>query len=212
MAFHQEKIIPSSWARIKNRLFSSTEGKLDKFCLEEFVPDLDINDRIQGGRCRLYIAHPDRFTERRALRAGRDAADGPAGRVFDLIIVARNPLVDHFKTDQLAGDAGCLLFFQDLPGGEVFGEFRDPAQTGLKGAGAVVDIISVETIPHFKPEGIPGPQPDGPKPLRRTHLEDTGPDLFGGVILVFKIDLDPARPRIAGGADEDIVHAGEPAL
>ena len=110
------------------------------------------------------IPYPDPFTQGRGHGT---RGDYPIGVPSVSVMVYpcsgfRDPQVQNRP---VYGYPGFLLGFKGLAVYKVLGEFCYPAQPGFQGRGGIVDIISIEAIPHLQAEGIPCGQAYGFDPV-----------------------------------------------
>src|SRR5580700_4472740 len=123
---------------------SLVERYWDDSCRRGLAADADFDVRADSARLRRDVGHADIFLqERRGAPAGdaaRFLAADPHG-----VAVASNALIEHFKADELARNAGFFLARKHVAAekGGLF-HLTDPAQPGFPGRGGVVNFMAVE--------------------------------------------------------------------
>src|SRR2546426_1639162 len=134
-----------------------------------------------GSRGPLDIPHADALEDPRSEGAAGRLPDAPAVRA-QRVSVAGDGTPPHLKSYKFPGHTARFLGQQGLPADErPLVELYRPAQWSLKRRRRLINIIPVEHVPRFQPQGVPRGQTRRSKAVRTAGLYQRAPQRRGRV-------------------------------
>src|SRR5688572_32614769 len=119
--------------------------------------NVDLNVGARAAVIDGHIGHADRLAEERRLCSAGHDADGRAA-LDHAVSMPRDAPVDHFESDQPAGDAARLLLEKPLPPDDRFVRPADhPAEPRLEYGGGLVDAVAVQAHRRLEPSNSARP-------------------------------------------------------
>src|ERR1035437_479057 len=170
-----------------------------------FAANLDLDGRIDLGKLRRHIAHPDANAERRALRAAHDFADFRCARASapDWIVRTRRCRpVRHLKRHELLVRALGLLLGQYSATDELaFVQRDEEAHARLDRGGVFVQFVAVKRVANLRAQRVARAQPGRFQPVGLARDEQLMPDRLD--VLARCHDLKPILAGVAGARNPD---------
>src|SRR6185295_10471692 len=118
---------------------------------DSFSSYIDFNCLAGVGKFNGHISHANVLLEKWCRAAGSNAAE-VLSLNENVLAVASNSSIAHFKSDQLLPDAFFLLFCQWFPPDEITSiQFGDPTQIGFQQSRGLINLMTIQAHAGFEP-------------------------------------------------------------